>query len=373
MVIRDIGKWSRIIPLDPKEKQKEIWILKNSQGEKHYDVEVTLGKPIDILKLKVEMVENFNEKVITIRKTRIETYKKKLVDLSTCPICNSNLIINSFSVNNANYFQCENCTHHFIKERPTKEALEVFYSSDRSYQGTYASKRTTETRIQQVAIPKAKWAIRQFERIYGRKPKSILDVGAGSGHFVYACKTLGIECDGIEINKNGVNFCRENLGIELLTDDFNKNWSKYCNYDIITLWGVIEHVSNPLGMLQSTSKALINGGLVIASVPRWNSFSTVVQFNFSDSIIRHLDPLGHIHIFTDESLATTFDLCDIKIIAAWYYGMDAYELFTQLSYFFQNDEIIQKSRTLIPSFQKFIDLAKLSDEIVLAGNINKKK
>lgn len=373
-------KWSRIIPFESGNKQEENWVYKDSKTEKRYNVEVTLGKPINILSLKLNMVEDFSSNVARIRDSRISLFKKdNLQRVDLCPICkcktkDTREILNVYG---AKYAKCSNCFHYFIKERPKKKDLEEFYSKDTQYQSTYADKRTTETRVQQVAIPKAKWVIRHFERIYRRKPKSILDVGAGSGHFVHACRNLGIMTTGVELSKTGRSFCKENFGFELVNKDFIEEWKAFTDYEIITFWGVIEHVPYPLEMLNAASMILSGKeGLVIVEVPRWNCFSSAVQSVFSNSIVRHLDPLGHINCFTDSSLATAFKESNFDITAAWYFGMDAYELITQISYLLNENKVIQKMGEYIPAFQDRLDLARLSDEVVFAGkptqNSNKK-
>ena len=222
-----MNKWTMNIPFESANNQKEIWTCKDSKGEKSYDVEVTLGKPIDILSLKLNMIEDFSLSVARIRDSRLLLYKRDNLELvSLCPICKAETkaMEEVFTVYGAKYVMCKNCHHYYVRERPTKEALDEFYSKNNDYQSTYADKKTTETRVQQVAIPKAKWVIRQFERIYGRKPKSILDVGAGSGHFVHACKSLGIETDGVEISEAGRNFCKKIFGFELMNKDFIEEW-----------------------------------------------------------------------------------------------------------------------------------------------------
>jgi 2-polyprenyl-3-methyl-5-hydroxy-6-metoxy-1,4-benzoquinol methylase len=363
--------WSRIIPFESGQKQHEVWVYRDSEVEKRYNVEVTLGKPIDILSLKLNVIEDFADSVARIRDSRTMLFKKgDLQRAKRCPVCEceTEKTREIFNVYSAVYRQCANCSHCFLMERPSRKTLEDFYAKDSHYQSTYADKRTTETRVLQVAVPKAEWVIRQFGRIYGRKPKSILDVGAGSGHFVHACHNLGIAADGLELSQTGRCFCEENFGFELLKKDFIKEWKSLVDYEVITFWGLIEHVSDPMKML-NVAFDILSGkqGLVVSSVPRWNCLSSTIQSLFPDSVIRHLEPLGHIHCFTDSSLATSFRRSNFDIIAAWYFGMDAYELVTQLSYLLNDNKIIRNLGEYIPAFQQRLDLAKLSDEMAFAG------
>jgi len=363
--------WSRITPFETQCNQEETWLYKDGKIEKRFDVQVELGKPIDILSLKLSMLEDFRKNTAKIRDSRIAIYKKTDMQyVENCPVCENNTQSSCevLQVYGAKYFRCENCSHYFVIERPSKKALEEFYAKDNQYQNTYADSKTTETRIKEVAVPKVKWLLRQFERVYGRKPKSVLDVGAGSGHFVQACKVSGIEADGIELSDKGRLFCKENFGIELLDKDFAKGWESFTDYEVITFWGVIEHVSHPMEMLTSAAKALSKkDGLIVVEVPRWSCFSTTVQSAFSGSIVRHLEPLGHINCFSDSSLATAFLMSGFDITAAWYFGMDAYELITQTSNLLNDNSVLEKMGENIPAFQKTLDLARLSDEVVFSG------
>lgn len=365
-------KWSRVVPFEFQKSQHEVWTYRNLETEKHYSVDVIYGKPIDILSLKTNMIEGFSSNVAKARNSRTALFiKDDLERVNSCPICQyeTRNMPEVLVIYGAKYCRCNNCDHYFVIERPSRKSLEDFYCKDDDYQNTYANKRTSQVRIENVALPKAKWMIRQFERVYGRRPQSILDVGAGSGHFVWACKKLGLKAVGVEPSETGRRFCKETFGFELMNMDFTKEFQAVDDeYEIVTLWGVIEHVPYPLEML-SVASMIVSGkeGLVIAEVPRWDCLSTAIQSIFPDSVVRHLDPLGHIHCFTDSSLATAFQLSNLDLVAAWYFGMDAYELLTQISYLLKDDMIIKKIGEYIPAFQKRIDLARLSDEMAFAA------
>jgi len=250
--------------------------------------------------------------------------------------------------------------------RPTEKYLKDFYENSVEYQSTYADKRTLDVRIQQVVLPKLKYILRQYKRKYKTMPKSILDVGAGSGHFVHACRKLGIACEGIEISESGRSFCRENFNIELKNINFLEAAETF-NCDIITFWGLIEHVNSPVEMLKCARQMLGSEGMIVAEVPRWDSLSTAVHDVWPKSVVRHLDPMDHIQCFSDSSQATAFHLSGFDIAAAWYFGMDAYELMTQLSHAAKESKVIDTMGGKIPAFQERLDLAKLSDEVVFTG------
>ncbi len=266
------------------------------------------------------------------------------------------------------YCQCADCDHYFLGKRPSEESVREFYAQDTFYADTYTDKRTAEMRVQQIAMSKAEWMADQFSALYGRNPETVLDVGAGSGHFVHACRRMGIEARGIEISDSSREFCRSQFGFDLEDVDFLEAWQDYSPVDIVTFWGVIEHVTEPMGLMHTARKAIREEeSLVVAEVPRWDCLGTAVQSAYSDSIIRHLNPISHIHCFTDTSLATVFESSGLAPAAAWYFGMDAYELAVQLAYHAQEDNILRSIGQHIPSWQACLDGGRLSDEIVVAG------
>ena len=351
----------RKVPITNENHQEETWIYNHDT----FNVEVTRGKPVDIMSLKVNMVENFD---LTVKEWFRDEY---LETVTNCPICGEKKhdAKEVFRVYGESYYQCRYCGHCFLTRRLSKKSLEKYFKEDKKYRITYTDRRNAKIRVNQVAIPKLEWVFQQFERIYQRKPKMILDVGAGSGHFVYACRQKGTHADGIEISHQGIEFCRNVFGIELMNRDFLKEHSDLTqrDYDLITFWGVIECVSDPFQMIKVASE-MLNGkeGMIVVEVPRWDSFSTAIQFLFSESIVRHLDPIGHVHLFTDSSLVKTFVDNQFDLVSVWYFGMDIYELITQMSYALKDDQVIEKMKYCIPGLQNQLDLGTLSDEMVFA-------
>jgi len=330
---------------------------------------IQLGKPIDIRSFQINSIQDFKSHVEHIKTTRTNFFNSmKPKELHKCPICGS--LNKQFRLNiyGGQYYQCLSCTHCFVINIPTENMIKNFYSTDTSYSSTYTDKGLTEARVKQIAMPKVEWVIEQFQSHYGKKPSNILDVGAGGGHFVHACKLCGIDAEGIEISRASRTFCKENFGIDLKSCDFVKDWQNFTDFDVITFWGVLEHTPNPVQLLKTAYKVLVGkDSLVIAEAPHWNSLSTIIQTIFSDYVVRHLDPLVHIHCFTDESLSTAFDRSNFVPVSAWYFGMDAYELIIQLSHLLGDESMISDLGNTFPVFQDKVDKARLSEELVLAG------
>jgi len=371
--------WDRTILMGTRnENSIERWHSRASDIT--YNVLSKYGKPIDIRSLKVSVFENFANYISQYSAVRKKLFSGETIMVSFCPVCShpvrtsaSENIHIEFEVDGAKYTHCKNCDHYFLFERPTEKVLNEFYKTSETLSKYYTNKETLELRVEQVAIPKLDWVIEQFRKTYGRLPESILDVGAGGGHFVYACKKRGIRAVGIELNNSSIQFTKDNFDIDLNCVDFLKKNYAYVKekFDIVTFWGVIEHTPYPNDFLRAAWEIMKGREtMVVVSVPRWNSFSTTVQKSFPMSVIRHLDPAGHIHCFSDTSIANAFEITRFKPCAAWYYGMDIYEMLAQFSHHLDDPDILNRFENCISSFQQCIDNGYLSDEIVLAGTPN---
>ncbi len=350
----------------------EKWIREEGDQFESFDVQVFPGKKTDLLGLKKNIVDTIRSKQDYYKKTREDIYRPENLEAVThCPVCEASSDNASLQVNiyGAEYASCNQCTHVYVLKRPTKTAIEGFYLNDVTYAATYTDKVSAESRLNTIAVPWREWTLRLFNEIYGRNPTKILDVGSGAGHYVEACRRAGIQADGIELSESSRNFSKEIWDIELDGRDFFEAAPDYQGYEVVTFWGLLEHTPNPSKILE-TANAIVNKsdtGLIISKVPRWDSLSAAIQQLKTDTIIRHLDPMGHIMCFTDESAAELYYKNDVIPTAAWYYGMDVYETFMQMGSKVDNFDVLTKTGEIQLELQQFVDEMRFSDGLTLAG------
>ncbi len=103
--------------------------------------------------------------------------------------------------------------------------------------------------------------LRPLEKIKA-PPGKLLDVGAYTGIFVEIAAQHGWEAYGVEPSHWAVEQARER-GLRLIEGTMASPELPAASFDVVTMWDVIEHVTDPLGEIQQAHRLLKPGGLLV--------------------------------------------------------------------------------------------------------------
>jgi 2-polyprenyl-3-methyl-5-hydroxy-6-metoxy-1,4-benzoquinol methylase len=101
----------------------------------------------------------------------------------------------------------------------------------------------------------------------------LLDVGCAYGPFLQAAQELGYRVQGVDISPEAVAHVRERLGIPCSLGDFSSEQgidgieADDREYEVITLWYVIEHFRDTAAVLERVNRLLRRGGVFAFSTP----------------------------------------------------------------------------------------------------------
>lgn len=108
-----------------------------------------------------------------------------------------------------------------------------------------------------------------------KKDAYILDIGCGIGCNLFCLKLLGYNnVKGIEIEGEFVNIAKNNgFDVELVDDTISWLKKHRCQYDLIFLLDVLEHIekTRQIDLLKAIRESLKEGGKLILTVPNANS------------------------------------------------------------------------------------------------------
>jgi SAM-dependent methyltransferase len=99
----------------------------------------------------------------------------------------------------------------------------------------------------------------------------ILDVGCGTGEFLYTMKKSGWEVTGIEPDQVTRKSANRKYGLEIHpVEDFFDFPDDH--FDVITLWHVLEHVDDLNRYMAKLRSMLRPGGLLVLALPNYTSY-----------------------------------------------------------------------------------------------------
>ena len=139
--------------------------------------------------------------------------------------------------------------------------------------------------------------------------RRLLDVGCGSGAFARLMSKRGFDAVGVEPFSLGRPV--DEPGLRLVRAPLERVRSDLGDFDVITMWHVLEHVASPRPTLESLRDHLRPGGVVVVSVPNFESW----QSKFFEGGWFHLDPPRHITHFDHHTLRSLFDETGFEILS----------------------------------------------------------
>lgn len=243
--------------------------------------------------------------------------------LDRCEICGSKKISFLFYGNDKLFripgkfslFRCKNCKTIFLNPQQSYKESKKFYPRDKyhSLENIKTEKDSIKTKInlklykiyfsekgnffKKILFSPIKFTVRGTIIKKGTK---LLDIGCGSGQFIYEMKNLGLEVYGVEpgdFNKEDSNKYKLNIkNLELIKSKYPKEY-----FDLITINHVFEHLGNPNETIKEIRRILKRKGTLIIGIPNTNSISKRIfgknwlaldiprhLFNYSDKNIKFL-------------------------------------------------------------------------------------
>jgi SAM-dependent methyltransferase len=358
--------WKRLSPFRSSSQKTEKWILERRGKTFEFDVDAYFGKEIDISKIKSNWPF---EKEIESTKSQLAFFqnenKYKLID--NCPVCNTEKEHTKgyLTICNVDYLECLNCSHVYSTKFPAEETVEKYYKNDGGDNPYYINPDEIELRLKEIYTPKVEWIIDVYRKKYNRTPESIVDIGAGSGHFLYACKKKGLRVYGAEFNKKYIAWCNEHFSIQL---NQSLDSIKCDRADIISNFNVIEHSYKPQRFIEDCKRFMSDESLLVIETPKVNSFCTGIQETYPDEPRGLLIPYEHNHLFTEASLATLLFNCNLGVNSVWYFGQDMPELIMRMCYEMGVDDS-KMIRRIFPTLQKSLDRFEASNLMIMAASL----
>ena len=157
---------------------------------------------------------------------------------------------------------CGSCSLRMTSPRPTQDSVGKYYQSTDYISHSNTSKGLMNRiyhLVRHVAI-RQKYALLRSLNVCN----SVLDIGAGTGDLLVYLQNKGVSVKGVEPDTTARKVALEKNGLRLHDLEFLDNNEQY---DIISMWHVLEHVHHPDRLLKKLALKLFPGGALVVAVP----------------------------------------------------------------------------------------------------------
>ena len=193
----------------------------------------------------------------------------------------------------------------------------------------------------------------EFEYVseYISKNDFVFEVGCGNGEFSkYINKNNYI---GIDLNSDAIKKNKKKLNvIHSSIEEYSENMNK--KYDIVCAFQVLEHILNPRDFIEKCIGLLKKDGLLIFSIPSYDSFLS----NMSNHLLNL--PPHHQTLWTDKTLINIQKIFSLKLINLYHEKIQDIHLSEYVRTLFR--EILRK---FLPFPKKTVVIKKTLNEIIV--------
>ena len=240
-----------------------------------------------------------------------------------CPVCNHPnpqiaLESKDFSLTQESFtiLHCTQCSLRFTSPVPSQDEIGKYYKfieyiSHTDVKDGWMNRLYHSVRTKTLA-QKTKWVQSLFTGHKGH----LLDIGAGTGAFVHAMQQKDWKVIGLEPDATTREKAYENYKIRLQSTDTIFNLPEN-EFEVISMWHVLEHVHALKPYLTQCFKSLKQNGRLIIAVPNYTSFDAKYYKNYWAAY----DLPRHLYHFSPQSMTVLLNEIGFEIVSLkpmWY-------------------------------------------------------
>lgn len=175
----------------------------------------------------------------------------------TCNLCGADRAKLICKEEGYNICRCRNCSLVYVNPQPSMDASQY-------WPGDHVTGEHRREDVKRPIFENGLSTLGQLKPDRGR----LLDIGCGFGLFVSLAQDQGWEAHGVDLSDVAVSYAREVRGVasvrrcSLEDAGFSRG-----SFEAVTMWNVLEHVSDPLATLRQVHGLLAEDGLLLVRVP----------------------------------------------------------------------------------------------------------
>ncbi len=259
--------------------------------------------------------------------------------------------------------RCCGCEFVYVTPRVPESHLHLVYAWD-YYESDHAGDYGYDGYLEDGALHVRTFAKKADFVERHKKSGRVLEIGSAGGFFLNEMKRRGFEVEGVEISEKAAQFSRDHLGLTNIHCGRLEDVTLEGPFDVIAMWDVIEHVSDPVAILRHLRSLIARDGILVVQTQNIDSFVAKLL----GQRWHHFKHVEHIYHFSPKTFASTLGKCDFQIAELTARGAGKY-----ISGKFFIDRMRRFSRTVHFCLTPFRFLDKMSfyvnlrDEFIVAA------
>lgn len=185
---------------------------------------------------------------------------------------------------------------------PDKEQLDIFYRDQyrRMYKGVHKPRMKHIFRYAPDAMRRVKLLRRHIPQ-----GSQILDIGSGSGEFLYFACLDGFDATGIEPHRGYAEYSAHSLGLRVINRDYDNAGLQPESWSAVSCNHVLEHLPDPVSFLSFMNLILKENGILSIEVP------DIGRFRHAPSNMFHF---AHIYNFNGATLSALLKKAGFSVV-----------------------------------------------------------
>ncbi len=264
-----------------------------------------------------------------------------MLETIPCNICDSTEFEVVYVAGRAQQNQivrCRNCGLMYANPRPAQAAHAAL--ADRTSEelardaaSTFAVQRIEKEELQ---VRDYEGTRRHLNSLYPTRG-SLLEIGSSYGFLLAAFEADGWDVVGVDPEDLACQYAKEKHDLKVISGTLQESNFKPDSFDVVIMNHVIEHVPDPVGMLEDIYRVLKPGGHLVMETPVYDTITHRLLAHRE----RSLSCDGHIYFFTTDSLERTFRLAGFEPVQRRRVGRSL-----TLNRLATNIGIVSKSKTI---------------------------
>ena len=211
---------------------------------------------------------------------------------TNCNICGNDKTSLIAVQNDYRFVKCRSCRLVYMNPRPSADELKSIY--DTYHQRNGKDEGDWEEMMKDNFRQVSEMLVKKFPS-GGR----LLDIGCGYGHFIRIMEELHWHAEGIDPSAHTADQARK-AGRTVMHTTIDDVVIPERTYEAVTMFYVLEHVTDPLKTLRKVFRLLVSGGLVVIRIPHTTPLVRFLSvFNITNNLY---DAPFHLYDFSPSTV-----------------------------------------------------------------------